>query len=335
MHNKIVQKKTGWNLDYSYLQLPDIFYAKIMLENTCDSELVVVNASLAETLGLDVNLLQEKGNVELFSGCKALVDSPTIAQAYAGHQFGHFTMLGDGRTVLIGEQLTPSNERLDIQLKGSGKTPYSRGGDGKATLGPMLREYIISEAMHVLGIPTTRSLAVVKTGETVFRERDLPGAILTRVAASHIRVGTFQYAANWGRAAELKDLVNSLLIIMQQYHADYTNTFRALTVGKYDELELFESTDFKEWHHFWVDRKNQESDQTDSQAVMRVHNPAVIPRNHRVEEALKAAVELDDYTVMNKLLAILADPYGYTRDQEAYTTPPILPNAPYVTYCGT
>ena len=121
-----------------------------------------------------------------------------FAQAYAGHQFGHFTMLGDGRAVLLGEQITPDNKRFDIQLKGSGRTPYSRGGDGRAALGPMLREYIISEAMHGLGIPTTRSLAVVVTGEPVYREDVLPGAIFTRVASSHIRVGTFQYAANWG-----------------------------------------------------------------------------------------------------------------------------------------
>ena len=120
--------------------------------------------------------------------------SDTIAQAYAGHQFGHFTLLGDGRAIVIGEHLSKNNKRYDIQFKGSGKTPYSRNGDGRAALGPMLREYIISEAMHNLGIPTTRSLAVVKTGETVMRETPLQGAILTRVASSHIRVGTFQYA---------------------------------------------------------------------------------------------------------------------------------------------
>ena len=131
-----------------------------------------------------------------------------LAQAYAGHQFGHFTMLGDGRAVLLGEQITPAGERVDIQLKGSGRTPYSRGGDGRAALGPMLREYIISEAMHALGIPTTRSLAVVSTGEPVIRETDLPGAILTRVAASHIRVGTFQYVARLGNIEELRTLAD-------------------------------------------------------------------------------------------------------------------------------
>ncbi|KQB76699.1 hypothetical protein AK964_22055, partial [Clostridium butyricum] len=134
-----------------------------------------------------------------------------IAQAYAGHQFGHFTMLGDGRALLIGEHITPLGERFDIQLKGSGKTPYSRGGDGKAVLGPMLREYIISEAMNALGIPTTRSLAVVTTGESIMRENELPGAILTRVAASHIRVGTFEYVSRWGTVEELRSLADYTL----------------------------------------------------------------------------------------------------------------------------
>jgi uncharacterized protein YdiU (UPF0061 family) len=134
-----------------------------------------------------------------------------LAQAYAGHQFGHFTKLGDGRALLLGEQITPQGERMDIQLKGSGRTPYSRGGDGRAALGPMLREYIISEAMHALGIPTTRSLAVVTTGEPIIRETLLPGAILTRVAASHLRVGTFQYAANWGTVDDLRTLADYAL----------------------------------------------------------------------------------------------------------------------------
>jgi len=133
-----------------------------------------------------------------------------LAQAYAGHQFGHFTMLGDGRAILLGEHLTPAGKRVDIQLKGAGRTTYSRGGDGRAALGPMLREYIISEAMYGLGIPTTRSLAVVLTGEVVRRERQLKGAVLTRVAESHIRVGTFEYAAHFGTRAEVK------------YLADYT-----------------------------------------------------------------------------------------------------------------
>ena len=135
-------------------------------------------------------------------------ESECIAQAYAGHQFGYFTMLGDGRAIVIGEHLSKNNKRFDIQFKGSGKTPYSRNGDGRAALGPMLREYIISEAMHGLGISTTRSLAVVTTGENVIRETPLPGAILTRVAASHIRVGTFQYVTMQDDIKTLKTLFN-------------------------------------------------------------------------------------------------------------------------------
>jgi uncharacterized protein YdiU (UPF0061 family) len=143
----------------------------------------------------------------IFSGNLLPEGSDTIAQAYAGHQFGHFTMLGDGRAIVIGEHLSKNNKRFDIQFKGSGKTPYSRNGDGRAALSPMLREYIISEAMHALNIPTTRSLAVVTTGEDVIRENLLPGAILTRVASSHMRVGTFQYAAMHNDIKLLKILV--------------------------------------------------------------------------------------------------------------------------------
>ena len=159
---------------------------------------------LATSLGLNVQALQSEDGVAVLAGNKIPEGALPLAQAYAGHQFGHFTMLGDGRALLLGEQITPLGERVDIQLKGSGRTPYSRGGDGRAALGPMLREYIISEAMHALGIPTTRSLAVVTTGESVIRETELPGAILTRVAASHLRVGTFQYVAKWGTVEELR-----------------------------------------------------------------------------------------------------------------------------------
>ena len=144
----------------------------------------------------------------ILSGNNLPKGSNSIAQAYAGHQFGHFTMLGDGRAVLIGEHISKSNERFDIQFKGSGKTSFSRSGDGRAALGPMLREYIISEALHFLDIPTTRSLAVVKTGEEVFREEVLIGAILTRIASSHIRVGTFQYIAARQKKKEQKILLN-------------------------------------------------------------------------------------------------------------------------------
>lgn len=146
-------------------------------------------------MGLDFAEIEKEAQAAMFSGNAMPVGAEPLAQAYAGHQYGNFTMLGDGRAVVWGEHITPDGRRLDIQFKGSGPTSYSRGGDGRAVLGPMLREYIISEAMYGLGIPTTRSLAVVTTGEAVWREVSLPGAILTRVANSHIRVGTFEYAA--------------------------------------------------------------------------------------------------------------------------------------------
>ena len=174
-------------------------------------KLIIFNDSLATSLGLNVQALQSEDGVEVFAGNQIPEGALPLAQAYAGHQFGHFAMLGDGRAMLIGEQITPLGERFDIQLKGSGRTPYSRGGDGRAALGPMLREYIISEAMHALGIPTTRSLAVVTTGESIIRETDLPGAIMTRMAASHLRFGTFQYVAKWGTDEELRVLADYAL----------------------------------------------------------------------------------------------------------------------------
>ena len=191
-------------LENTYINLPDIFYSKQKPSSVPNPQLVAFNYSLAKELKLDIDYLTSKEGVEILSGNKVLEGTTPIAQAYAGHQFGYFTILGDGRAVLLGELITPKGERLDIQLKGSGETPYSRGGDGKASLGPMLREFIISEAMYGLNIPTTRSLAVVETGETVIRERLLPGAVLTRIASSHIRVGTFQYVASYGSTEELR-----------------------------------------------------------------------------------------------------------------------------------
>ena len=183
----------GWHFDNTYSKLPKTFIEEIKPTPVHDPNLVILNKELAEDLNLDFSKIDNKDLAKLFSGNVLPSDTSTIAQAYAGHQFGHFTMLGDGRAVLLGEHLVNVNDRFDIQLKGSGKTSFSRNGDGRAALGPMLREYIISEAMNGLKIPTTRSLAVIKTGERVIRETELPGAILTRVALSHIRVGTFQY----------------------------------------------------------------------------------------------------------------------------------------------
>src|SRR5687768_11202930 len=185
----------GWRLEHTYADLPQVFYAPAAPTPVREPRLIAFNRPLAAVLGLDPDALAGPEGAAIFAG-NALPDGARpIAQAYAGHQFGHFTPLGDGRAILLGEQITPSGDRFDIQLKGAGRTRYSRRGDGCAALGPMLREYIISEAMHALGIPTTRSLAVAATGDPVYREDVLQGAVLTRVAASHIRVGTMQWAA--------------------------------------------------------------------------------------------------------------------------------------------
>ena len=483
--------ETGWNFNNSYAMLPKAFYSSMSPNPVREPKLVILNGSLAESLGLNIQELQFEENVSMFGGNLFPDNSFPLAQAYAGHQFGHFTMLGDGRALLVGEQITPKGERFDIQLKGSGKTPYSRGGDGRAGLGPMLREYIISEAMQGLGIPTTRSLAVVTTGESIIRETNLPGAILTRVAASHIRVGTFQYAAklsseenlkiladytinrhfpemnssenrylsllqevinrqaklvakwqlvgfihgvmntdnmsicgetidygpcafmdtydpgtvfssidtrgryaygnqpyiaswnlarfaetllpllhdneekalemaqhaiaqftesfqiNWlaGMRAKLgifhadeqdETLVKELLKLMEKYQADYTNTFRALTFDKYKDFDLFKKAEFSQWAELWQARlQRQQESKEASHQLMRDSNPAVIPRNHRVEEALASAVDEGDYSVMEGLLKVLSNPYEHTEKQAEYCTLPSPSERPYRTFCGT
>ncbi len=200
--------KIGWHFDNSYARLPEIMSTKLSPVPVNKPKLVVLNDLLSKEIGLNFSNISDESKALLFSGNLLPKGSESIAQAYAGHQFGHFTMLGDGRAIIIGEHLAPDNKRVDIQFKGSGKTPYSRGGDGRAALSPMLREYIISEAMHSLRIPTTRSLAVVTTGQNVIRESILPGAILTRVASSHIRVGTFQYVSAYGDLKILKSLTD-------------------------------------------------------------------------------------------------------------------------------
>jgi uncharacterized protein YdiU (UPF0061 family) len=185
-----------FSFDNSYAKLPDNFYAKISPTAVEKPVLIKVNESLAKELGLNVKELKSVKGAEFFSGNFIHEGAEPIALAYAGHQFGHFVpQLGDGRAVLLGEVIDKKGCRFDIQLKGSGRTPFSRSGDGRAAIGPVIREYIVSEAMRALGIKTTRSLAAVTTGEPVFRETILPGAILTRVASSHIRVGTFEYFA--------------------------------------------------------------------------------------------------------------------------------------------
>lgn len=482
--------EAGWNFDNSYANLPESFFSNVNPTPVQSPKLIVFNESLSTDLGLHGKVLQSEG-VEVFGGNSIPEGASPIAQAYAGHQFGHFTMLGDGRAVLLGEQITPTGERFDIQLKGSGRTPYSRGGDGRATIGPMLREYIISEAMHALGIPTTRSLAVVTTGESVIRETLLPGAILTRISASHIRVGTFEYVAKWGTVEELKtlanytlkrhypdvrteenryisllqevvkrqakliakwqhvgfihgvmntdnmtisgetidygpcafmdtydpetvfssidtrgryayenqpliagwnlarfaetllpllhdkedeavklaqdeisvfndlyqdywlegmraklgifneesedkSLINELLNIMKDNQADFTNTFRILTSGEPEKMDLFKTQGFKDWYERWQERQDrQEETKEQSIQLMRNHNPYIIPRNHRVEEALKAAVEQDDYSVMDQLVHALSNPFDYNSKQDEFTQLPKPSTRPYRTFCGT
>ena len=195
MKNNVSLSDSGWNLQSSYTQISDKLFSELKPDAVTNPSTVIVNNELAEKLGLNLKGISEEDLSNLFSGNSLPHGSKPFAQAYAGHQFGQFTILGDGRAHIVGEQVTPDGEIFDIQYKGSGRTPYSRGGDGKAALGPMLREYLISEAMYFLGIPTTRSLAVVETGEKVYREVPLKGSILTRVASSHIRIGTFQFLA--------------------------------------------------------------------------------------------------------------------------------------------
>lgn len=201
-------KQQTMQLVQTYTELPELLYTKQSPEKVPNPELKVFNRKLAERMGMDGTFLTSSEGVAFLSGNEVLEGTTPIAQAYAGHQFGYFNRLGDGRAVLLGEYKLPEGDTVDIQLKGSGRTPYSRGGDGKASLGPMLREYIISEAMEALGIPTTRSLAVLSTGERVIRDEVLPGAILVRVAKSHIRVGTFQFAAKFGGAENVRLLAD-------------------------------------------------------------------------------------------------------------------------------
>ena len=197
-----------WGLENSYINLPKQLFTEIPPTPVIKPQLLLFNKNLAESLELPLSFDDEETLAQLFAGNILPKNVTPIAQSYAGHQFGHFSILGDGRAHLIGEKVIHSGNRFDIQLKGSGPTPYSRGGDGRAGLGPMLREYLISEAMHALKIPTTRSLAVVKTGESIMRSTLSDGAILTRIASSHIRVGTFEYARRMLEKAELKQLAD-------------------------------------------------------------------------------------------------------------------------------
>jgi uncharacterized protein YdiU (UPF0061 family) len=219
-----------FGFQHSYSALPSKFYARISPTPVADPRLLVLNRALAQDLGLDPQVLEPQA-AALLSGNQLPEDADPIAMAYAGHQFGAFVpSLGDGRAILLGELPGRDGVLRDVQLKGAGRTPFSRGGDGRAVVGPMLREYLVSEAMQALGVPTTRSLAVVTTGEQVFRERALPGAILTRVAASHVRVGTFQYFAARGDQEAVRALLQ--YVIARHYPAAGETQVPALAVLK-------------------------------------------------------------------------------------------------------
>ena len=216
-----MKNNMNWNFDNSYSRLSNAFKEHTDPVAVKKPELILLNEDLARELNLDFTKINNDELSPLFTGNILPEGSNAIAQAYAGHQFGHFTMLGDGRAVLIGEHLTNNNKRYDIQFKGSGKTAFSRNGDGRAALGPMLREYIISEAMHNLNIPSTRSLAVAKTGEEIMRDNLLQGAILTRVASSHIRVGTFQYVAARDKGDELEIFLD---YVVKRHYSELVNS---------------------------------------------------------------------------------------------------------------
>lgn len=491
LRNSQKYQDAGWNFDNSYARLPEAFYTRLNPVPVREPKLVVFNTSLAKFLGLNPDVLKGDEGAAVFAGNVIPEGAEPLAQAYAGHQFGSFTMLGDGRAILLGEQMTPKGERFDIQYKGSGKTPFSRQGDGRAALGPMLREYIISEALHALDIPTTRSLAVVTTGEPVFRETILQGSILTRTATSHIRVGTFEYAAARGNPNEIRTLadytirrhfpdlstndnpylalieavmerqaslvarwlmvgfihgvmntdntaicgetidygpcafmdaydpdtvfssidqngryaydrqpqitqwnlarfaetllplihqdpqkavsmatkaitgfsdifhrywltgmrkklglfnqeaddgalVQNLLECMHRYGADFTNTFRDLSSGSLSEASVFQHMDFVRWFERWRARLKRQPDAWEaSRQLMITHNPATIPRNYRVEEALAAAVEQADYSVMEKLLDVLSKPFQDPPQTAGYHLPPPPSEQPFRTFCGT
>ena len=485
------KSQTQLTFENSYGTLPSLFFTKTLPDNSPNPELVIFNDSLALELGIDKKAFISNQGVDILSGNKISPTSSPIAMAYCGYQFGHLATLGDGRAILLGEHITPLDQRIDIQLKGSGRTTYSRGGDGKATLSSMLREYVMSEAMYGLGIPTTRSLAVIKTGEVILRGTAQTGAILTRTAASHLRVGTFSYANEYGTINDIKSLadyaidrhypkikddknpylsllenvidcqarliakwnlvgfvhgvlntdnvtisgetidygpcafmddyslstvfssidvngrysygnqpnitvwnmarfaetllplidenpdtsillakkavvnfskiydqywllgmchklglfniedgdeslINRLLELMEQYNADYTNTFKALTTKKLEGIKLFETEEFIQWHLDWSERlKKQNSSNEEVVNLMKITNPAIIPRNFFVEKVLEDADKYDNMESLHDFLQALRDPYSYTAKQELYSNLDNNHDKGYQTYCGT
>ena len=486
-----------FNFDNSFARSLRSYFESCQATPAIAPKLLQFNHTLAEELGLDPVTLNSEAGLAIFSGNIMPEGSEPLAQAYAGHQFGGFTpQLGDGRALLLGEVIDTQSRRRDIQLKGSGRTPFSRGGDGRAALGPVLREYLIGEAMHALGVPTTRALAAVTTGEFVYRESPLPGAILTRVAASHIRIGTFQYFAARGASDKVRELadyaiarhypdtvgtenpylaffaavtdaqaalvahwmnvgfihgvmntdnmtisgetidygpcafmdtyvpstvfssidtqgryayanqpsilswnlarlaetliplvdtdkdraielltdtiqrvqslyethwlagmrskiglstedpsdlvlVNELLSVMEDGRADFTLFFRRLStslLGENDAVRhLFEEpAAFDVWEQHWRGRLKQDgiSAVTRARAMDQV-NPIYIPRNHKVEEALAAAVDHENLTPFSNLLNVLSNPFDEVAENESYATPAPISAIPYQTFCGT
>jgi uncharacterized protein YdiU (UPF0061 family) len=479
----------GGQFDNSYARLPPRFYARLHPAPVQSPRMVKLNYLLAEELGLDAERLDSEVGAAFFSGNHVPAGADPLAMAYAGHQFGHFVpQLGDGRAILLGELMGRDGQRRDLHLKGAGRTPFSRRGDGRAALGPVLREYILSEAMQALGIPTTRALAAVTTGEPVFRETVLPGAVLARVAASHLRIGTFEYfaargdeealqilveyalqrhypalratatpalalleavgeahavliarwmqvgfihgvmntdnmtiagetldygpcafldtydpmtvfssidhhgryafgnqprIAHWNLArfadtllplldadhekalalaeARLNQfptryehywregmrrklglvseqpgdaaLIDSLLVLLQEHAADYTNTFRSLCAVAEGGAA---PAGYEAWVARWRTRLGQESySLPEAATLMRANNPAVIPRNHRVEAALRAAVGQGDFAPLETLLAVLATPFALQPAHAEYRTPPAPHERISQTFCGT
>jgi uncharacterized protein YdiU (UPF0061 family) len=208
----------AFQFDNTYARLPGHFFARQSPVAVAEPRLLKLNETLAAELGLDQDRLRSPHGLAVLAGNAVPDGAEPLAMAYAGHQFGGFVpQLGDGRAVLLGEILDPRGERFDIQLKGSGRTPFSRAGDGRAWIGPVLREYVVSEAMHALGIPTTRALAALASGEPVYRETSLPGAVLTRVARSHVRIGTFEYFAARGDTEAVRSLAD--YVIARHYPA--------------------------------------------------------------------------------------------------------------------
>ncbi|WP_437323428.1 protein adenylyltransferase SelO [Sorangium sp. So ce381] len=485
--------------DNTYARLPDRFHARVSPARVRAPRIVKVNRALAEVLGLDAEQLASAEGAEVLAGNALAEGAEPIALAYAGHQFGSFvSQLGDGRAILLGEVVGKDGKRRDLQLKGAGRTPFSRGGDGRAALGPVLREYVVSEAMAALGVPTTRALAAVTTGEPVYREEVLPGAVLTRVAASHIRVGTFQFFAARGDREALATLASyalarhypeavgsgndALALLERVVEAQATLVARWLGVGfvhgvmntdntsisgetidygpcafldEYDPAKKFSSIDrggryafgnqpriaqwnmarlaeallpllaegeeeairvatarverfsalfvaahervlraklglareeegdlalaadllerlasngvdytvffrrlcasaadpaadtqvaalfaepgaFRDWAESWRRRLAREESTAEARAsAMRLVNPAFIPRNHRIEALIQAAILRDDFEPFETLVRVLERPYDDQPESAHLSEPPQLDERVQYTFCGT